>query len=81
MTTDTTAVSGDIIQGDKFGGDKIAGNKIETQTYIERQVIVQGIEISDLEQLPPEPGDAPYKGLSHFTADDHEWFFGREKIT
>ncbi|VAW31781.1 High-affnity carbon uptake protein Hat/HatR, partial [hydrothermal vent metagenome] len=74
-------IYGDIVQGDKFSGDKIAGNKIETQTYIERQVIVQGIEISDLEQLPPELGEPPYKGLSYFTANDHEWFFGREKIT
>ncbi len=73
--------TGDHIDGDKVAGDKIAGNKIETQTYLARQVIVQGVEITDLEQLPPEAGEPPYKGLSYFTADDHEWFFGREKIT
>ena len=49
-------VYGDIVQGDKIKGDKVAGHKIQTQTYIEKQVIVQGIEITDHEQLPPEAG-------------------------
>ncbi len=74
-------IYGDMAQGDKIAGDKVSGNKIEIQTYIERQVIVQGFEIVDLEQLPPKPGNPPYKGLNNFTATDHKWFFGRERIT
>ena len=72
-----------VINGNrnKIDGDKIVGNKIQTQTYIEKQVIVQTAGFSDLEQLPPEEGKPPYKGLPVFTEADADWFFGREVET
>ena len=76
-----SVVQGDSIQGDKFSGDKVYGNKTRIETYIKQQVIVQGLEITDIEKLPPADGDPPYKGLTHFNEEDWEWFFGRETIT
>lgn len=32
-----------------------------------------------LEEEPPTPGNAPYKGLQYFDETDAEWFFGRER--
>ena len=70
---------GDVIQGDKIEGDKVAGHKI--QIFVEEQVIVQRGEFIDLEQIPPEDGEPPYKGLTYFTEADADWFFGRETAT
>ncbi len=66
------------IYGNVVHGDKVAGNKIIAETYVERQVIFKGPAIKDIEQLPPEEGESPYKGLNYFTEEDTEWFFGRE---
>ena len=78
-------IYGDIVQGDKIEGDKVAGPKIQTQTYIEKQVNVSGVEITDIEDLPPEPCDPPcvppYQGLPSFDVNDYERFFGRESLT
>ena len=81
FSADRYQVYSDLVLGDKVEGDKIAGHKIQVQNYIERQVVVQRGEIADLEQLPPEKGEPPYKGLSYFTEVDSDWFFGREKAT
>ena len=35
----------------------------------------------DIEQLPPEPGAPPYKGLHYFDEDDADHFLGREALT
>ncbi|MBK8905449.1 MAG: WD40 repeat domain-containing protein [Anaerolineaceae bacterium] len=72
---------GDMVQGDVIHGDKVAGHKIQTQTYVEKQIIVHGAEITDLEHLPPEAGDSPYQGLHYFEEKDADWFFGRERVT
>jgi class 3 adenylate cyclase/energy-coupling factor transporter ATP-binding protein EcfA2 len=34
-----------------------------------------------MEEEPPTPGEAPYKGLQYFEETDAEWFFGREEMT
>ena len=35
----------------------------------------------DIEQLPPEPGDPPYRGLHYFDEADADHFLGREALT
>jgi hypothetical protein len=34
-----------------------------------------------MENVPPAPGESPYKGLEYFDTTDAECFFGREKLT
>jgi hypothetical protein len=46
-----------------------------------QSTIVQAAEVRALEDLPPEPGDPPFKGLHYFTAADADRFFGREALT
>lgn len=85
MPTNQYHVYGDMVQGDKVEGDKVAGHKIQTQTYIEKQVIVSGLENTDIENLPPAPCDPPcvppYQGLLSYDIDDYDRFFGRETLT
>lgn len=45
-------------------------------------VLPEAYRLGDMvEQLPPESGYSPYKGLINFTEDDADWFFGREALT
>src|SRR5512141_1520512 len=67
----TTAGSGDSIS--------IAGNIVNSTIIIKS--IVRDDQIVDLETLPPEPGDPPYKGLQYFDETDAGHFFGREELT
>jgi hypothetical protein len=46
-----------------------------------QSTIVEAAEVRALEDLPPEPGDPPFKGLHYFTAADADRFFGREALT
>ncbi len=46
-----------------------------------QSTIVGKAEVQDIETLPPEPGDPPYKGLQYFREDDADHFFGRELLT
>jgi hypothetical protein len=39
------------------------------------------VKIDTLEDLPPAPGEPPYKGLAYFTEEDKDIFFGREKLS
>lgn len=34
-----------------------------------------------IEELPPAPGEPPYKGLAYYTEADAEIFFGRQKLS
>jgi tetratricopeptide (TPR) repeat protein len=43
--------------------------------------IVESAEVKDIEDQPPEPGEAPYKGLQYFDETDADHFFGRELLT
>lgn len=46
-----------------------------------QSTIVQAAEVRALEELPPEPGAPPFKGLQYFTEADADRFFGRERLT
>lgn len=46
-----------------------------------QSTIVQSAEVRELEDLPPEPGDPPFKGLQYYTTADADRFFGRERLT
>ncbi len=43
--------------------------------------LVSAAEAKDIEQLPPEPGVPPYRGLQYFDEEDAEHFLGRELLT
>jgi tetratricopeptide (TPR) repeat protein len=43
--------------------------------------IVGQAEAQDIEELPPEPGEAPYKGLQYYDEADAAHFYGRELLT
>lgn len=43
--------------------------------------IVSAAEARDIEAMPPEPGESPYKGLQYFEEADADHFFGRELLT
>lgn len=46
-----------------------------------QSTIVQSAEVRELEELPPEPGEPPFKGLQSYTTADADRFFGRERLT
>ncbi|MGQ0603151.1 MAG: nSTAND1 domain-containing NTPase, partial [Anaerolineales bacterium] len=61
-------------------GDLVARDKITViNNYIQQLVITPAP--ADGEGTPPEPGDAPYKGLQYFDEADAGEFFGREALT
>ena len=39
------------------------------------------VRVDTLEDLPPTPGKEPYKGLTYYTEDDRDIFFGRERLS
>ena len=45
-----------------------------------QSTIVGSEQVRELEQLPPEPGDPPYRGLTAFYESDAAHFFGRERL-
>ena len=63
------------------GGDSIsiAGNIINSTIIVKS--IVRDDQVVDLEALPPEAGEPPYKGLQYFDEGDASLFFGREQLT
>ena len=85
----------DNIQGDKFTGDKIGRDKNIVGDISGPAVVAVGgraqatinqygdiiIHADNFEDLPPAPGDPPYKGLAYFTTKDKALFFGREKLS
>lgn len=46
-----------------------------------QSTIVGAAAVRDIETLPPEPGEPPYKGLQYFSEQDADQFFGRELLT
>lgn len=46
-----------------------------------QSTIVGAEQVRELEDLPPEPGEPPYLGLSAFSEKDSTRFFGREALT
>ncbi|MDQ2691139.1 MAG: ATP-binding protein, partial [Chloroflexota bacterium] len=45
-----------------------------------KSTIVSNAEVKDIENLPPEPGEAPFQGLQYFDEKDADRFFGREAV-
>jgi len=45
-----------------------------------KSTIVSSDVAKDLENLPPEPGEAPFQGLQYFDEKDADRFFGRESL-
>jgi hypothetical protein len=58
----------------------LAGDFRGANVYIQ-STIVGSEQVKDIENLPPEPGDAPYQGLQYFDEHSAVRFFGREKLT
>ena len=71
------ADSGAYIVGDV----NVQGGRFAGRDMIEQQVIIQGTLIESLENLPPEPGEPPFKGLAYFSQKDARLFFGRDRVT
>src|SRR5215217_1577401 len=46
-----------------------------------KSTIVSSAEVKDIEDLPPEPGEAPFQGLQYYDEKDADRFFGREALT
>ena len=46
-----------------------------------KSTLVSAAEVTDIEGLPPEPGDPPFQGLQYYTEKDADRFFGREMLT
>ncbi len=45
-----------------------------------KSTIVSSAEVKDIENLPPEPGEAPFQGLQYYDEKDADRFFGRENL-
>lgn len=56
----------------------IIGDNARQQISYYGDIIVR---IDSLEELPPKPGEPPYKGLAYYTEADAGIFFGREQLS
>jgi hypothetical protein len=77
-------------QSSQVRGDTITVGGIERSGAVAigrgaRATINQYTEIivkaDNFEDLPPAPGEPPYKGLAYFTEADKDIYFGREKLS
>ncbi len=67
------------------GEHKLKDIRFKQQIY---QLDIEGLPVEfsplktlSMEEEPPTPGEAPYKGLQYFDEADAEWFFGREQVS
>ena len=83
-------IRGDLIHGDKVDGDKNTVGDVSGKAVIAigkgaRNEINYYTEIivkhDSIEEIPPVPGDPPYKGLTYFTEQDAKIFYGREDLS
>jgi WD40 repeat protein/energy-coupling factor transporter ATP-binding protein EcfA2 len=88
-------IYGDNKQGDKLTGDKIGRDKNVVGDVSGQSAVAVGeraqatinrygdiiIHADNFEDLPPAPGEPPYKGLAYFSTKDKVIFFGREKLS
>ena len=74
------ALSGEqvVVHGDVAGRDIV---RQQIDTYVKDQTIIQISDFTALESVPPAEGHPPYKGLTYFTEQDREIFFGRQSLT
>lgn len=75
-TSSTINIGGDDAAVIDIRDSKFAGRDL-IERYVEQEIIVK---IDSLEDVPPLPGDPPYKGLTYFTEADADLFFGREDL-
>lgn len=95
VSSDQYHIYGDNVQGDKFTGDKIGRDKNVVGNVSGQSAVAVGeraqatinqygdiiIRADNFEDLPPAPGEPPYKGLAYFATKDKDIFFGREKLS
>ncbi|MCB8980699.1 MAG: hypothetical protein H6657_25085 [Ardenticatenaceae bacterium] len=88
-------IYGDNVQGDKVTGDKVGRDKNVVGDISGQALVAVGeraqatihqygdiiIRADNFEDLPPAPGEPPYKGLAYFSTKDKHIFFGREKLS
>ena len=78
--SDPTPSTGDhIVVGHITNAEGVAigeNARVEINRY--GDVIVR---VDSLEDLPPMPGEPPYKGLTYYTETDEAIFFGREQLS
>ena len=90
LTSDTAENDPAINPKVDTGGTVYVGGSVDTGggAFVGRdQVIINitsnlvgEVEIRDIEDLPPEPGEPPFQGLQYYDEDDAERFFGREQL-
>ena len=87
LNVDNLAEGASVEVGDITLGDKISVrdggtlNQVGGDQYNAMGDLYIGVQIDDIEDLPPEPGEAPYMGLTYFDEEDADRFFGRDEIT
>lgn len=77
-------VRGDKIAGDSYDIGQISGQSIAIGTNARSQINNYGdiiVRLDSIEDLPPAPGEPPFKGLTYFTEEDAQIFFGREGLS
>jgi WD40 repeat protein/energy-coupling factor transporter ATP-binding protein EcfA2 len=82
-------VGGDVVHGDKIAGDsyavgQISGQGIAIGANARSQINNYGdiiVRLDSIEDLPPAPGEPPFKGLTYFSEADAGIFFGREALS
>ncbi|MEM7115773.1 MAG: hypothetical protein AAF614_25255 [Chloroflexota bacterium] len=83
-TSGVKQVGGDLVGRDKYTLGSVSGSynaigpgaRAEINHYTE--IIVK---LDSIEDLPPAPGEAPYKGLAYFTEKDADIYYGREVLS
>ena len=72
-------ISGDQIEVGSVSGEGIAiGRDARVEINRFTEIIIRP---DSFEDVPPAPGEQPYKGLTYFTEADADNFFGREKLS
>jgi len=66
------------VVGHVEGQAVIIGDNARQQISYYGDIIVR---VDSLEELPPKPGEPPYKGLAYYTEADETIFFGREQLS
>ena len=84
----------EIVYGDKVGGDNVGGDKVTVSSVKDSALAIGDgaraeinhyteiiVKLDSIEDVPPAPGDPPYKGLTYFTEDDADIYYGRETLS
>ena len=77
LTASTAGLSPTVVSHVE-GEAVIIGDNARQQISYYGDIIVR---VDSLEELPPKPGEPPYKGLTYYTEADEAIFFGREQLS